>query len=67
MRVETIRLRGFVKKKQRALRPQINLQARLILEFAHELRVHPGARRRQFAQRRHRFGGEVDQHAARCP
>src|SRR5258708_11268641 len=59
--------RPLTGKKQRPLRPQINLQARLILQFMHELGIHACARSREFPHPGRSFKDEVDQHAARGP
>ena len=56
-----------IKKKQRALRPQIDLQPRLILKLMHELGIHPRARRRQFPQRGCCLDREIAEHATGGP
>src|ERR1019366_3595190 len=51
--------RLHTRKHQRPYRPQIDLQPELLLEPAHELGIHPCARRRPIPQRGRCSGGKA--------
>ena len=56
-----------VDKDQRTLSPQINLQARLVFEFVHELGIHARARVGERRKGRWHFEREVGEHSSGGP